>query len=144
MDGSLLSMNRSLLCTKRIVLDLPTDAGETMGSSRYLYYQSAHSQGIPYGPDARASASLLRELAISLLCRRRADEHQRLGLSQAGQHGVSVQQLEPKGRVDCPAPHLDPPVTTTLQHYLESQLALGTLPDQLQYGRYHVHQQMTS
>jgi len=66
------------------VLDLPTDAGPTMRTSRYLVWQAAHGRPIPYGPDARASTNALihsppfRKLAA--LSSRRADEHQRLNL----------------------------------------------------------------
>lgn len=60
------------------VLDLPTDAGATMATSRYLYWQTAHGLPIPYAPDARAStASLLDDpffRALASLCRRRPDE----------------------------------------------------------------------
>jgi hypothetical protein len=66
------------------VLDLPTDAGSTMRTSRYLVWQAAHGRPIPYGPDARASTSSLihsppfRKLAA--LSSRRADEQRRLNL----------------------------------------------------------------
>jgi len=51
------------------VIDLPTDAGMTMGTSRYLYWQTIHQQPIIYAPDARAATSSIlrvdwyRELA---------------------------------------------------------------------------------
>ncbi|HJN75027.1 MAG TPA: hypothetical protein QGF58_13955 [Myxococcota bacterium] len=60
------------------VLDLPTDAGYTMATSRYLYWQSSHHLPIVYAPDARSSTSSLlrtqffRELAGT--SERRADE----------------------------------------------------------------------
>ena len=48
-----------------MVLDLPTDAGGTMKTSRYLYLQTAHHKSIPYAPDAQAStSSLLRYTAF--------------------------------------------------------------------------------
>jgi len=67
------------------ILDLPTDAGYTMRTSRYLVWQAAHGRPIPYGPDARASTNALihtppfRKLAS--LSNRRTDEHKRLGLN---------------------------------------------------------------
>ena len=66
------------------ILDLPTDAGQTMGTSRYLVWQAAHGRPIPYGPDARASTNALihsppfRKLAA--LSSRRPDEQRRLNL----------------------------------------------------------------
>lgn len=66
------------------VLDLPTDSGSTMMASQYLYWQTFHGKGIPYGPDVRAStASLLNNPAfrrLAALCNRRPNEHRRLGL----------------------------------------------------------------
>jgi len=66
------------------VLDLPTDAGSTMGTSRYLVWQAAHGRPIPYAPDARASTcSLIHEPSYRVfanLSNRRQDEHKRLGL----------------------------------------------------------------
>ncbi len=44
---------------RHAILDLPTDVGATMATSRYLFWQSAHRRPIPYGPDARASTSAL-------------------------------------------------------------------------------------
>ena len=69
------------------VLDLPTDAGPTMGTSRYLVWQAAHGRPIPYAPDARASTcSLIHEPSYRVfanLSNRREDEHRRLGLVYA-------------------------------------------------------------
>ncbi len=70
------------------ILDLPTDAGSTMGTSRYLIWQAAHGRPIPYAPDARASTcSLIHEPSYRIfagLSNRRADEHQKLGLKNQG------------------------------------------------------------
>ncbi|MDP6935231.1 MAG: hypothetical protein QGG40_20090, partial [Myxococcota bacterium] len=41
------------------ILDLPTDIGATMASSRYLVWQASHRRPIPYAPDARASTAAL-------------------------------------------------------------------------------------
>ncbi len=66
------------------ILDLPTDAGETMGTSRYLYWQSAHRRPIPYAPDARASTSSLINVpyfrAAARFSERRADEGSRISV----------------------------------------------------------------
>lgn len=68
-----------------MVLDLPTDLGASMGTSRYLYYQTAHGQPLPYVPDARAStSSLMGEQSFQVLaarCARRPDEQAALRLS---------------------------------------------------------------
>ncbi len=68
------------------ILDLPTDAGATMATSRYLAWQSVHRRPIPYGPDARASTSALMHVpafrVLAALSRRRPDEDQRLGLGR--------------------------------------------------------------
>lgn len=66
------------------VLDLPTDAGETMATSRYLYWQAAHWRPIPYAPDVRASTSALIDRRafrrLAALSPRRGDEDLRLDL----------------------------------------------------------------
>jgi len=70
------------------ILDLPTDAGETMATSRYLWWQTGHARPIPYGPDARASTSaLINDPAfrvLAALSNRRVDEHGRLGFARPG------------------------------------------------------------
>lgn len=69
---------------RHAVLDLPTDAGATMATSRYLFWQTQHRRPIPYAPDARAStSSLLNESAFRLLAQqssRREDEGTRIGM----------------------------------------------------------------
>ena len=69
------------------VLDLPTDSGSTMETSRYLYWQSSHHKPIPYGPDVRASTSSLLQYHsfryLASLCTRRKDEQLALGLRNA-------------------------------------------------------------
>jgi hypothetical protein len=66
------------------LLNLPTDVGETMATSRYLFWQSGHRRAIPYAPDARASTSpLIHAGAFRTLAAesgRRSDEETRLGL----------------------------------------------------------------
>ncbi len=50
------------------VLDLPSEVGRTMASSRYLYDQTVHSRPIPYVPDVRVFTSpLLHVLPGALL-----------------------------------------------------------------------------
>ena len=70
------------------VLHLPTDAGATMATSRYLWWQTAHRRPIPYGPDARASTSALIDdpafRVLAALSSRRPDEHGRLGFAMPG------------------------------------------------------------
>ncbi len=71
-----------------IILDLPTDVGQTMATSRYLFWQTGHHRPIPYAVDARASTNILlgrpafRDLAAT--SRRRDDESRRLGLLDQG------------------------------------------------------------
>ena len=73
---------------RHAVLDLPTDAGATMATSRYLFWQTQHRRPIPYAPDARAStSSLLNESAFRLLAQlssRREDEGTRIGMGASG------------------------------------------------------------
>jgi hypothetical protein len=75
------------------VLDLPTDAGETMATSRYLWWQTAHGRPIVYGPDARASTSpLIHDSAFRTLAAastRRADEAHRLQLGGAADRAAT-------------------------------------------------------
>jgi hypothetical protein len=79
------------------ILDLPTDAGETMGTSRYLYWQAAHWRPIPYAPDARASTSALIDLRafrrLAALSPRRGDEAMRLDLMDAPDEGNPAAEL---------------------------------------------------
>ncbi|MGC6507310.1 MAG: hypothetical protein ACON4U_02795 [Myxococcota bacterium] len=110
-----------------MVLDLPTDAGETMRTSRYLYYQTTHHKPIPYAPDVRAStSSLLRYGAfqeLAALCQRRADEHQRLGFGQARGQEANVKSLAAAGvRWIVLHPDIDPSVTSTLKQRIEADL----------------------
>ena len=84
---------------RHALLDLPTDAGATMATSRYLAWQAVHRRPIPYGPDARASTNaLLNESAfrpLARLSRRRADEGGRLGLDsqQQAPHAFALADL---------------------------------------------------
>ncbi|MCK6525614.1 hypothetical protein L6R49_29780, partial [Myxococcota bacterium] len=113
-----------------IVLDLPTDAGTTMSTSRYLYYQTAHGHPIPYAPDARAATSpLLRRAsfrALAAMCRRRADEQTRLGFDGGPQDVVRREDLTAEGvRYVVLHRELDPHVTPALRAALEAGLGPG-------------------
>ena len=41
----------------RAVLDLPAEAGTTMATSRYFWFQTVSGRAVPYGPHARANAT---------------------------------------------------------------------------------------
>jgi len=112
------------------VLDLPTDAGATMATSRYLFWQSAHRLPIPYGPDARASTCRLLLYppfrALAALCRRRPDEHARLNLRSAGPGNHHPAQLQRAGIRYIVLHHdIDPSVTGALRAALEDGLGPG-------------------
>ena len=83
------------------VLDLPTDAGPTMATSRYLFWQSSHRLPIPYGPDARASTNVLLDRpyfkALASLSNRRPDENKRMNLDHPGSGGTNPAQLQVDG-----------------------------------------------
>ncbi len=112
------------------VLDLPTDAGQTMATSRYLLWQSVHRLPIPYGPDARASTCrLLSEpsfRALAALCRRRPDEHARLNLASVGPGGSHPGRLSTQ-RIRYIVLHhdIDPTVTPALRAALVTSLGPG-------------------
>jgi hypothetical protein len=112
------------------VLDLPTDAGATMGTSRYLYWQAAHNKGIPYAPDARAStSSLLNNPAfrrLAALCKRRTDEHQRLGLNNSAPGNQHPQSLMTEG-IGWIVLHeeIDPIVSQQLREVIQADLGAG-------------------
>ena len=115
-----------------MVLDLPTDAGGTMKTSRYLYLQTAHHKPIPYAPDARAStSSLLRYTAfqaLAALCTRRADEHQRLGFGGPKNQTADLRTLKAAGVGWIVLhPHIDPDVAPTLKKRIEQDLGPATL-----------------
>ena len=117
------------------VLDLPTDSGYTMDASRYLYWQSAHGKGIPYAPDVRAStSSLLNHPAfrkLAAICKRRPDEHQRLGLHNRSP-GSSIPQSLFKEGIGWIVLHkqIDPSVYQQLLEVLQADLGAGlTLDD---------------
>ncbi|MDG1478884.1 MAG: hypothetical protein P8R54_04800 [Myxococcota bacterium] len=112
------------------VLDLPTDAGMTMATSRYLFWQSTHRLPISYGPDARASTSaLLREPSfrvLAALCSRRPDEHARLNLSSGGPGGSHPSRLiRSKIRYIVLHHDIDPAVTEALRAELTGSLGPG-------------------
>ena len=112
------------------VLDLPTDAGATMATSRYLFWQSVHRLPIPYGPDARASTCRLLAYpsfrALAALCRRRPDEHARLNLSSPGPGSRHPARLS-QSRIRYIVLHhdIDPSVTDDLRAALEGSLGAG-------------------
>ena len=45
------------LTDERGVLDLPAEAGTSMRTSQYFWYQSKHKKPIPYTPDARIGST---------------------------------------------------------------------------------------
>ena len=112
------------------ILDLPSDAGETMGTSRYLFWQTSHGRPIPYGPDARASTNaLLHRPAFRALARhsrRRADESARLNLDSTGEGGTDPRQLLADGiRWIVVHPEIDPDAANLSIQELESSLGPG-------------------
>lgn len=112
------------------VLDLPTDAGATMATSRYLYWQTSHGHPIPYAPDARAStASLIDDpffRALAARCSRRADEAERLSLAGAEPGAPGPERLrDRKYRWIVLHPSLDPQAGEALRSYLQATLGPG-------------------
>ena len=112
------------------ILDLPTDAGETMATSRYLYWQTAHHRPIPYAPDARASTAallddpLFRQLAS--LSSRRLDEQDRLRLDIVAPGSGGAERLRDRG-VRWVVLHrdLDPAAAPALEEALRAALGPG-------------------
>lgn len=114
-----------------LVLDLPTDAGATMATSRYLYFQTGHGHPIPYAPDARAStASLMDEPSFQVLaamCRRRPDEQLELGLDRPPTE-LRPERLRAAGvRWIYLHRPIDPATTPALEALLVSVLGSGEL-----------------
>ncbi len=112
------------------ILDLPTDAGATMGTSRYLLYQSFHGRPVPYGPDARASTSALLPVPafrrLAALCRRRPDEDRRLQLGRAG-GDTRLVGLRRKGVRWIVLHHdIDPEVAPALEAEIAGELGPGS------------------
>jgi hypothetical protein len=112
------------------ILDLPTDGGLTMSSSRYLVFQAHHRRPIPYAPDVRASTSvLIHEAAfrrLAALSSRRADEQARLGLSRSS-GDTDVRRLREMGyRWIVLHPRIGRDAAARLQAELESALGPGT------------------
>lgn len=112
---------------REVLLDLPTDLGATMGSSRYLYWQTAHRRPIPYTPDVRASTSpLLRRASFRYLAstaKRRPDEHARLGFEAALPEHLQAVDLRLEGvRWVVVHPALDPEGAAALRPALEAAL----------------------
>ena len=114
------------------VLDLPTDAGGTMGSSRYLYWQTYHEKGIPYAPDARASTSSLLNIPsfrrLAAMCTRREDENRALGLRNKAPGSDHMQMLRGHGIGWIVLHHnIDPLVVPALQESLQVDLGTGVM-----------------
>lgn len=112
------------------VLDLPTDAGATMRTSRYLYWQAAgHGLPIPYAPDARASTAALIGApafqALAALCERRPDEQARMGTPPPGAstHPATLRSRGVRWIVLHPA--VDPRSAGALRAALEADLGPG-------------------
>ncbi len=117
--------------TGGVVLDLPTDVGATMATSRYLYWQSAHGRPIPYAPDARAStASLIDDpffRALAATARRRADEQQATGLDGPEDMDLRPERLRDRGvRWIVLHPSLDEDAAGRARAILERTLGPGT------------------
>jgi hypothetical protein len=118
---------------RQAVLDLPTDAGSTMATSRYLFWQGHHGLPIPYAVDARASTSpLLAEDAfrtLAALSQRRPDEAARLGVvPDAAAHPRTLGWLGVRWIVL--HTDLDPEAAPRIQAALERHLGPGTVVDQ--------------
>lgn len=112
------------------LLDLPTDAGASMATSRYLYWQTQHGHPIPYAPDARAStASLIDDpffRALAALSSRREDEAARLGLQPDPSAPPRPERLEDRGyRWIVLHPKLDPVAGANLETLLREALGEG-------------------
>lgn len=110
-----------------VLLDLPTDVGATMATSRYLYWQTAHGRPIPYAPDARASTARLIDdpsfRALAALCRRRADEAAVTGLDRVEPGALAPERLRDRGvRWIVLHPTLDPEVAPGLEAALRAAL----------------------
>ncbi len=124
-----LAREAALLPGDTAVLDLPTDAGETMATSRYLWWQTAHGQPIVYGPDARASTSpLIHEPTFRTLAAastRRTDEADRLQLEGAGER-IATRSLRDMGIRWIVVHHdLDPEAGERLDTLLTDELGAG-------------------
>jgi len=112
------------------ILDLPTDAGATMATSRYLWWQAFHGRPIVYGPDARASTSpLIHDSAFRTLAAastRRDDEAHRLQLGGAADR-AATRSLRDIGLRWVVVHHdLDPEAGARLHAVLESELGPGS------------------
>ena len=118
----------------RAVLDLPTDAGATMATSRYLWWQTFHGRPIPYGPDARANTSALisnptfRKLAEHST--RRATQRGRRGFADGGRGARNTASLAHKGFGWVVLhPDLDPASAAKVQAEIEADLGPGEVVD---------------
>lgn len=112
------------------VLDLPTDVGATMATSRYLFWQTGHRHPIPYIVDARSSTAVLmarpsfRELAA--LCTGRPDERRRLNMDGIAQGQGDVADLAQDGiRWVVVHRSLDPDAAVRLEARISRDLGPG-------------------
>jgi hypothetical protein len=112
------------------VLDLPTDVGATMATSRYLWWQAFHGHPIVYGPDARASTSpLIHDPAFRTLAAastRRSDEAHRLQLGGASDRAATRSLRDIGIRWVVVHHDLDPAAGEKLRAILEPELGPGT------------------
>ena len=111
------------------ILDLPTDAGATMATSRYLWWQTFHGRPIVYGPDARASTSpLIHDSAFRTLAAastRRGDEAHRLQLGGAADRAATRSLRDIGIRWVVVHHDLDAEAGARLQAILEPELGPG-------------------
>ena len=112
------------------VLDLPTEVGHTMSTSRYLVWQSVHGWGIPYAPDARSSTcSLVNEGTFKRfikLSNGREDDRQRLGLERLGGSGAVLDLRRRKIRWVVVHHDLDPDAGAKISEAIAAELGPGT------------------
>ena len=89
--------------TPDAILDLPTEVGATMATSRYLVYQTASGLPIPYRPDARAGTSSLLNVpafvALALPGIAREEHLTPLRKILALQSTLDVDSLRVRGRI---------------------------------------------
>lgn len=120
------------------VLDLPTDVGQTMGSSRYLWWQTGHWRPIPYGPDARASTSAVRHRSyfqeLAIRCNRRGDEDTSLEFQDRVNSNNPTSELAQAYDLDGLGwvvlhPELDPDAAVELQAWMTQVAGAPTQVD---------------
>jgi hypothetical protein len=109
------------------VLDLPPEAGPTMTTSRYLWWQTAHGKPIPYAPDVRAlTSSLFEDVAfrkLAVFATVRADHEGRTKLPWPGPGEGRPMSLLYKGmRWIVVHPEIDPDAAAATEASLRSTL----------------------